>query len=273
MKTNTDLQARYETIYKRGEERHFSKFVAGQNVSEAEAAVLALGDWRGKSVLDIGCGTGSLVRKIRAAGATRVVGVDYSAEAIKIARDRTDDDEICYVCSDFFAFDSETPFDVVVTLGTIEHMDDPQAFLVRVERLMSPKGKMLITCPHFINIRGFVWMALALLQNVPMSLSDLHFVHPWQMREWAKAAGLAVESTRSVDHDRGNGAWLIRDFRKRLPNALRDAGIGTAGVESYLTHLQSLVDYMAEQAERYRLDGATALYVLSRDHGAVTAGK
>ena len=82
MKTNVDLQARYETIYKRGEERHFSKFVAGQNVSEAEAAVLALGDWRGKSVLDIGCGTGSLVRKIRAAGATRVVGVDYSAEAM-----------------------------------------------------------------------------------------------------------------------------------------------------------------------------------------------
>lgn len=263
MKTNADLQAHYETIYKRGEERHFSKFVAGQNVSEAEAAVLAREVAPRHRLWHRIFGSKD-PRGRRDAGRRR---------GLQRRSDQTDDDEICYVCSDFFAIDNETPFDVVVTLGTIEHMDDPQAFLVRVERLMSPKGKMLITCPHFINIRGFVWMALALLLEVPMSRSDLHFVHPWQMREWAKAAGLAVESTRSVDHDRGNGAWLIRDFRKRLPNALRDAGIGTAGVESYLTHLQSLVDYMARQAERYRLDGATALYVLSRDYGAVTAGK
>ena len=97
-----------------------------------------------------------------------------------------------------------------------------------------------------------------------MSLSDLHFIHPWQMEDWATTAGFKIESMRTVDHGRGNGELLIRDFKKRLPNALRDAGIEVSGVDSYLAYLESLVGHLETHADTYRLDGATALYVLSR---------
>lgn len=263
MKTNEELKAQYDAIYKHGEENHFSKFVDGQNVSEADAAVLSAIDWTGKRVLDIGCGTGAMARKIHAAGAETVVGLDYSAEAITVARDKGSQG-ISYVCSDIFTFENEKPFDALVTLGTMEHMEDPQSFLEQAGTLLAPSGELVVTCPHFINVRGFVWMALALLQNVPMSLSDLHFIHPWHMEDWAKAAGFEIKSMRTLDNGRGNGELLIRDFNKRLPNALRDAGLETSGVDAYQAYLESLVGHLNAHADAYRLDGATALYVLTR---------
>jgi toxoflavin synthase len=47
----------------------------------------ALGDVSGKHVLDVGCGDGVWSRLIKRSGAHRVVGVDISAEMIRLARE------------------------------------------------------------------------------------------------------------------------------------------------------------------------------------------
>ncbi len=46
----------------------------------------ALGDVRGQSVLDIGCGTGLYTRRLKQRGAARVLGLDASAGMIEYAR-------------------------------------------------------------------------------------------------------------------------------------------------------------------------------------------
>ena len=76
--------------------------------------------------------------------------------------------------------------DVVVSCGTLEHMSDPRQELCRMIELVDGKGTIILTCPYFLNIRGFVWMTLALLLDVPMSLTDKHFISPFDIEGWLK---------------------------------------------------------------------------------------
>lgn len=259
-KSNEGLRAFYEAAYSRDPATTFSNWTS----TEADAVVARSLDWSGKRVLDIGCGTGRLARMLRAAGAAEVVGLDYAAEAIAHAEAETADAAISYVCADVFDYTPDRRFDALTTLGTMEHMDDPAAFLRRTAGFIGEDGRIVVTCPHFLNLRGIVWMTLAQLLLVPMSLSDLHFIHPWDMQGWCDGAGLAVEDMITLDDSRANGERLLSDFEKRLPNALRDAGLDVSRVPEFLDHLRSTISYISDHKEEISLHGATARYVLRR---------
>jgi 2-polyprenyl-3-methyl-5-hydroxy-6-metoxy-1,4-benzoquinol methylase len=263
-RSNSDLQAFYEKSYKTGEAEVFTFFENGKHVSEDHPAALAAVDWRGRTVLDIGCGTGMLARAIAERGARRVVALDYSVAAIEEARTLPRLDTIEFVTADIMSWAPTEQFDVVVTLGTMEHLDNPRQFLGRMVDLLTEDGDILVACPHFLNPRGYVWMALATLLDVPISLSDLHFIHPWHMDEWASSLDLSSELITTVDRNWAYGQRLLRDFGKRLPNALRDAGLPTRNVEAYMRYLEDLVRYLELQKAGPGLDGATALYRFRR---------
>ena len=153
-------------------------------------------------------------------------------------------------------------FDVVVTMGTIEHLDDPARFLKRVKEFLSEDGTILIACPHFLNPRGYVWMALSTLLAVPMSLSDLHFIHPWHMKEWSATLGMEAELVCTVDSNWSYGKRLLIVFDKRLRNALRDAKLPIDKVDNYLSYLHHSVAHLQEEQIGPVLEGATAIYRL-----------
>ena len=85
-KENKKLRQFYEEIYEKGEENYFSKFKEGVDLSETNKQIIDLFDWQKKSVLDVGCGTGALLREITRRGADSATGIDYSGKAIEIAR-------------------------------------------------------------------------------------------------------------------------------------------------------------------------------------------
>ena len=82
--------------------------------------------------------------------------------------------------------------DVVISLGTLEHMDDPNTALHKIIRLASNDGKVILTCSHFINVRGLVWMTLALALDVPMSLTDKRFISPFDIKKWLHGSDFAL---------------------------------------------------------------------------------
>ena len=215
-RSNLDLQKFYDQSYKTGEAEVFTFFENGRHISEDHPAALAMMDWSGKTVLDVGCGTGMLVRGIAAKGATRVIGLDYADPAIKEARGIPHPDNIEFVTADIMSWTPPIRFDVIVTLGTMEHLDEPARFLRRMSEFLTDEGNIIIACPHFLNPRGYVWMTLALLLDVPMSLSDLHFIHPWHMKEWVAEVGMEAELVTTVDRKWAYGPRLIKDFDKRL---------------------------------------------------------
>jgi len=261
--SNSELQKFYDQSYRTGEAEVFTFFENGKHISEDYPAALSLVDWSGKIVLDVGCGTGTLVRGIADKGAARVVGLDYAEPAIQEAKGIPSPGSVEFVTADIMSWSPPVRFDVIVTLGTLEHLDEPAKFLKRMTEFLAKDGQILIACPHFLNPRGYVWMALATLLDVPMSLSDLHFIHPWHIREWAAGVGMDAELVATVDRMWAYGPRLLKDFDKRLRNALRDANLQTGKVDAYMGYLNNLVRELEAGSEAFGMDGATALYRLT----------
>jgi 2-polyprenyl-3-methyl-5-hydroxy-6-metoxy-1,4-benzoquinol methylase len=254
----------YDKAYKVGEAEVFTFFENGKHISEDHPAALALLNWSGLNVLDVGCGTGRLAREISARGVSKVIGLDYSLPAIEEALKIYHPDNVEFIHADIMSYTPPVNFDVIVTLGTLEHLDDPARFLARMTEFLADDGTIIIACPHFLNPRGYVWMALATLLEVPMSLSDIHFIHPWQMKKWALDLGMTAELVTTVDRDWGYGPRLMRDYEKRLRNAMRDANLPTDKIDNYLDYLDKLVKHFSTETPGAGLEGATALYQLRR---------
>ena len=263
-RSNSDLKSFYDKSYKTGEDKVFTFFENGKHISEDHPAALTALNWSNKAVLDVGCGTGMLAREIAARGASRVIGLDYAAPAIEEAKGQPHPDSVEFVTADIMTWTPPCVFDVIVTLGTMEHLDEPARFLGRMAEMLAQDGDILVACPHFLNPRGYVWMAMATLLDVPMSLSDLHFIHPWDMKKWASGLGLNVELITTVDREWAYGQRLLRDYNKRLRNALRDANLPTDKVDDYMEYLGNLVQHLETGNAGAGLDGATALYRLRR---------
>ena len=142
--------------------------------------------------------------------------------------------------------------------GTIEHMNDPFGALKEMaERQLNRPGQIVTSSPSFLNPRGYIWMALQLLFDVPMSLSGRHFLCPFDFEEFAKKLGAQMDYL-SVDQDWGHGERLIENFDRRLRNALCDRGL-EADVDRFMDWLKRTIDHNA-YAE---FSGASVVYEFS----------
>lgn len=86
-------------------------------------------------VLEIGCGEGAL---LAAMSATQKSGVDPSINALRRAKVRSDA-ECAVARSEQLPFPSAS-FDLVVTVGVMEHFEDPEAATQEIHRVLSERG-------------------------------------------------------------------------------------------------------------------------------------
>ncbi|MHA1684315.1 MAG: class I SAM-dependent methyltransferase [Promethearchaeota archaeon] len=103
-------------------------------------------DVAGKSVLDLGCGTGSLAIDIAEAGAASVLAIDINEEKIEWAKKNLEGyfsrfkNIVTYNTS---ALEDISPdsFDVIVSKDTFEHIENFEGFLKHALRILKPGGK------------------------------------------------------------------------------------------------------------------------------------
>jgi len=109
----------------------------------------ALGDPRGREVLDLGCGTGRHTAWLVEAGA-RVTAVDFSAGMLEQARERVAAGNVRFVTHDLhepLPF-GDTSFDAVVSGLVLEHLRDLDAFLAEAHRILRPDGRAVVSAMH-----------------------------------------------------------------------------------------------------------------------------
>lgn len=101
-------------------------------------------------VLDCSCGLGYGSVLLAEAGAAVVVGVDISPEAIETARRRYAHRRVTYQVADAFTLAPPEfgPFDVIVSLETLEHVARPEALLDVFRGLLAPAGQLLLSVPN-----------------------------------------------------------------------------------------------------------------------------
>lgn len=88
---------------------------------------LATTDFRGKNVLDIGCGDGTYSIELFDLGQpTSIHGVDPAAEAIEVAQQKTGDPKITFSVDSAYELPYEAnSFDVAHLRGVLHHLDSP----------------------------------------------------------------------------------------------------------------------------------------------------
>ena len=259
MVKNKKLEIFYDRVYKKGEKKHFTSFIAqGKNTSEVDEILKEI-SWKNKKVLDVGCGTGLFAYSVAKAGAKHVLGIDFSLEAINLAKENHKHKNLNFEHKD--AKNISEKFDVIVSVGTLEHMDDPLMTLKILKKHLNPKGKIIITSPNWTNPRGYILMTLWHLFKAPITLADLHYQTPIDFENYAKKLKMNVK-WRTIDMSWAHGEILIRDFQRRLPNVLRDAKLlkNSKNIENFIEWIEKNVLPFDNTLKH---SGATGLYVFS----------
>ena len=193
-----------------------------------ESITLArMGDpWKGKKVLEIGCGQGHLASILSYAGA-EVTALDYAADEIRRAVDNYDMHRVNFMSGDYRKDLKKQRFNTIIMQGVIEHFDEPLKELKWItDNLISPASGslLLISVPHWWNPRGFILQTLRLLLDAKISLTDLHYFLPGDIVSLAKNSGWIISKYEICDESRGSGADAIADLVDRIPKAYPKVG-------------------------------------------------
>jgi ubiquinone/menaquinone biosynthesis C-methylase UbiE len=103
----------------------------------------------GGRLLDIGCGTGSTLSASQTYHTA--VGCEFSKEALRLSKKRGIE-LLARSNAEQLPFKSGS-FDVVTALDVIEHIDDDEAAIRELRRVMKPGGKAVISVPA----HRFLW--------------------------------------------------------------------------------------------------------------------
>ena len=102
----------------------------------------------GKTVLDAACGSG-YGSALLGENAKAVWGVDISLEAVEYARRSYGSAKVRFTQCDCLALPFPSGrFDLVAAFEIIEHMEDPQAFLQELLRVLTPSGLLILSTPN-----------------------------------------------------------------------------------------------------------------------------
>ncbi len=97
-----------------------------------------------ENALEIGCGTGAFAR-VLAKRCRRVVGLDLSAEMIRVARARSEQFEnLEFELADAMTWDfPQSHFDFICSIATLHHLDQRE-LLLKIRESLKPKGVLVV---------------------------------------------------------------------------------------------------------------------------------
>ena len=108
------------------------------------------------SVLDVGCGSGRNSVVFVRSGARRVVGIDFSDQMLKLARERARqhgvEDRCEFKEADFLTCRLAEPYDASAALGVFDYVAQPVPFLKKMISLST--RKVIVSFPGMALIRA-----------------------------------------------------------------------------------------------------------------------
>ncbi len=95
-----------------------------------------------RSILDVGCGDGSLVLYLND-GAKNLAGIDPDMRSIEKAQSANSESSVEFSCCSFEDYHPGIQFDAIIFVSSIHHMDMTKA-LQKAKSHLTPSGKLLV---------------------------------------------------------------------------------------------------------------------------------
>ena len=184
--------------------QEFLDFAAAKRLAIIEASRPGKG-----ALLDVGCGSGEVLRAARGRG-WDVAGAEPVPQSAEIARERGLDVRTALLQ------DSGLPeghYDVVTAFHVLEHITDGVAFLQLVARWAKPGGLVVIEVPNWGSFdrsrKGADWPGVRALEHVA------HY-SPATLRSTMERAGLEPVNVRTMGF-----LWHQQNLREQLDDLAR----------------------------------------------------
>ena len=170
-------------------------------------SLMYLGDSRPGKVLDVGCGDGRRLARLRALG-WEVHGQDVDPEAVASAREKFRVEAHAGRLEDIRF--PEMSFDCIVLNHVIEHAHDPVALLKECRRLLKSAGRLMVVTP---NARSFAHRHFGPSWRGLEPPRHIHLFSPSTLPTIAARAGLVIARSWTTAANAGafgEGSLLIR---------------------------------------------------------------
>jgi 2-polyprenyl-3-methyl-5-hydroxy-6-metoxy-1,4-benzoquinol methylase len=145
-----------------------------------------------KSMIDVGCGTGSLLRFLKRRTPTvALTGIDVAPPVVP---------DFEFIQGDILSLPLDRKFSIVATLGTIEHIPNVKSFVRRLKSLSAPRALIIVMT---INEDSTLYLAARSLHAIGIKgpfdrLYGHHHVHHFTKKSLARLfqeQGVTIEET------------------------------------------------------------------------------
>jgi len=102
----------------------------------------------GAAVLDVGCGTGTILRCLADSCSINGYGIDMEYQMIEEAKQKCPDMNLQVSRCEETPFDDDT-FDVITACLAYHHFSDRDGFAKEAARILKPGGRLYIADPYF----------------------------------------------------------------------------------------------------------------------------
>jgi 2-polyprenyl-3-methyl-5-hydroxy-6-metoxy-1,4-benzoquinol methylase len=110
-----------------------------------------------RTLIEVGAGSSAWLPFLSQEYNLEVSGLDYSEIGCKLCEENLKMSGIKYnevICSDIFNWQSDKKYDIVISLGVIEHFDNPEEILGILRNHLNQNGILITVVPNFMGLSG-----------------------------------------------------------------------------------------------------------------------